>query len=494
MADGDDLIEIEWLEPDAGAFGPGGSSTRTEAPAAVRPPRRERSGRALPRWLPVAAVAVVAVAATVVIWRPWQHDPSWRTLPVAVRVSPELSEQLVLPDLADDFLQISGGEWGEEPITNSIGYVFAEPGGTWEASRWAKFYAAPSGSFAPLGDANSAVVIDGTPARLVDNAHGRITVAWGPVNSQRWGVDTNGLTRTEAIAFAQAVAIVDGKPVLRADYDLGDLQPVGDLETFDRVRAMLTALQGNSSSVMHTPTALSYATADEVSVGLTSIVAPPDSLAMAAFVFGGGAPLTVHGLPARVAHRDDLGTVVSWLEGNRLIAVAATTRTDAVVTMAESVRPATDAEWTALTTQQSTISTDGLPITGLGQLVGSGSSPQGTAWAVRVWVSDGSTVVCTAIGADLQSRCQFVAGALPGDMQLDGIDSSELHVYFQAGPPPKTISVTSELSNVALEAPFVAVTPELSAVAVLVPPGATVTVTLVTVPGDSTPVTALTTP
>lgn len=296
----------------------------------------------------VGMLAVIAVAA--VIWWPRTTPPEWQVFQPAVVPAAGLTEELVFDDPPGILVT---ADLGPRPVDvkPELGYVFADPGGTMLTGRWATFRARSTN----LPDATPAVEAANVGGVAVEIRRVRVRryIEWGPLNGHTWSATTNLFDSEEAIEFAKHVAIIEERPALAHRYELGEMQPVGSVAALDCV-VMLTSLLGGDrllGPVM--PTVLTWAPPAEPGqlqtleggVSLASIAAPADALLLVEFVLGTGKPTTVHGQPAVVITSKSIGPVVAWLEEGRLIVVVGDVATAELISLAESVRPATSGEW-----------------------------------------------------------------------------------------------------------------------------------------------------
>ena len=406
-----EIIEIDVIEADPDAFG-------DQSAHAPLQPRRE-----LPRWVVAAGLLVVAaIGITAAIWRPWEHPPKWRTFPPAAAPVSALTDQLVLdlPTSHVTSLELGRDVADDEPTP--IGWVFAEPGGSYESDQWALFHARFSTGGREAAPSKSTDFVQGLQAK-VRRVRVRTTVTWGPVDGKYLDTETNLMGKAEALAFADAVGVVDGMPAIEHSYSLGALQPLGDVKTLARVQVLASHLAGEPVLNAVSPTVLTYA-GDTGSVLAASIDATPDALEMAGFYFGDGEHITVHGLPALLFHTRHLGTIVAWYEGDRLVTVSGQETDAALIRLAESTRPATRVEWSEVldatrpvevgtaTHDQTTINT--------------GTTQDGTGWWATVTPGN-PMVICVHYGPTTQSiaSCIFTTPLVPAEhiVELEALDT-----------------------------------------------------------------------
>jgi len=358
-----DPDEIDIIEPDPRAFGPAAHSPLTEA-ATNDPSLRRRRRPAL-----IAGAAILAtLTATTAIWRPWGHDNRQLSLPTATVANATMTERLVIGDAAS----APSGSWLPTSIAapafagldDAVGYFFAAPGATMSFDgtgngRWAAFTAIPEDSdgATPVRPGNAAGIttVQGAPAQITPRTTvAQLEVSFGPIDGYMFSLASAGLSRIETLALAEVVGIDDGVPVVRDRNALRDLRPLGSIASYYSVVNLLISAQGSSIPAVGT-VSVEYGERD-TSVTLAShAVEDPLWRQMAEFILRGRSDRSVHGQQAiAVALHDlDVGagagtTVVCWEEGGRMIMLTSHVGVDATVSLAASVRPATDEEWSAI--------------------------------------------------------------------------------------------------------------------------------------------------
>ncbi|MCE9622265.1 MAG: hypothetical protein K8R99_07980 [Actinomycetia bacterium] len=294
----------------------------------------------------LTGVAVVCVfVGAAVAWWPKSHPPEWRVFHAAPVPVAGLNEKLVFDQPPGAFVN---ADLPPAPVDvkPQLGYVFGEPGGTKLTRRWAAFRTATTSSDdAPV--ATDAPQVGGVAA-VVKRVRVRHEVTWGPIAGRTWTVTTNMLDEAQSLEFANHVAVIDGNPALAYKYQLAGMQPVGSVAALDCVELLTDLFGGERGRGAAQPTLLTWGTVDE-SVSLGSIAAPSDALPLVEFVLGAGRPITIHGLAATViTSRVLAGPVVAWVEDGRLIMIAGDATSEELIALAESVRPATDEEWQAI--------------------------------------------------------------------------------------------------------------------------------------------------
>ena len=296
----------------------------------------------------IGLLAVIAVA--VAIWWPRTTPPEWQVFQPAVVPAAGLTEELVFDNPPGMLVAADLGP-GPADVKPELGYVFAGPGGTMLTRRWASFRAKSTNLPDVLAPGDGVSV--GDVAVEVRRVRVRHYLEWGPLDGHTWTATTNLFDQDEAIEFANHVAIIEERPALAHRYELGEMQPIGSTAALDCVVMLTSLLAGDRLLGPVMPTVLTWATAGNVgsdpafegAVSLSSISAPSDALPLVEFVLGAGRSITIHGLPAVVVESKVLGPIVAWLEDGRLIMVAGERPDEDLITLAESVRPATSGEW-----------------------------------------------------------------------------------------------------------------------------------------------------
>jgi hypothetical protein len=166
-------------------------------------------------------------------------------------------------------------------------------------------------------------------------------------------VATSELSRAESLAFAESVSLDHGTPVVNDSTVLGDMRPLGSIADFATVFGLVLAIGEPGLAQARIVSAQYGSEGKQYSV--TSHPTTTNAMTMAGFFFGEGQDVTVHGQPGLAFEIDGAdpllafgsgsGTVVAWVEGGRLVIVTGPDGPLATTALAESVRPATDAEW-----------------------------------------------------------------------------------------------------------------------------------------------------
>ena len=154
-----------------------------------------------------------------------------------------------------------------------------------------------------------------------------------------------------------------------------------------------------------TPTVLTYE-GDTAPVVAASIVADSDALAMAEFYFGRGSNIIVHGLPALLIETRRLGTLIVWQEGDRLVAVAGAEPTAQMISLAESVHPATRAEWAQVIDEVTDVETFRVD-TAQQVTFSTGNTPDGLAWRASITLGN-PVVICVHFGPADSSMAECI--------------------------------------------------------------------------------------
>ena len=376
-----DIIEIDVIDAEPGVFGP-----------AVAPrPHRERTP--LPRWLGPTALGVAAVCGTVaMVWRPWEQPPEWRTFGPASPTVSSMNDRLILDREGLDVTSVHEGQNIDSDEPTPLGHVFAVPGARYQFDTWALFRSRRSTSAGEARTSESTDLVRGLPAEL-SRVRQRRTVTWGPIDGNYWDAETNGLESDEALEFANAVGVVEGLPALAYGYDVGEMEPLGDVKTLSRVQVLTAYLDGEPVLSKFTPTLVTYLVGS-TAVTVASINADNDGLAVARFFLGQGRDVIVQGLPGAVVDTPRIGKVVVWHEGDRLVVVAAEGTDDQLVELAEAVRPATADEWDELLDETAPVATDsGDDVTALPQTIAAGPAGNDVYWEASITLGN-PTVIC----------------------------------------------------------------------------------------------------
>ncbi|MBK9969645.1 MAG: hypothetical protein IPP16_02515 [Acidimicrobiaceae bacterium] len=454
-----DIIEIDVIDADPSVFG--GHDAPGEPRVRRRPPRR----------VLVTVVIVVAVMSTAaLVWRPWQHAPTWRTFAAAPPAASSLTDQLVLDLPSSRILGLQPGQNLAADEPTPLGYVFAEADGTYDYGTWALFHSRASNGRGEVTPSKSTAVVRGLQAK-VRHVRVRTTVTWGPIDGNYWDVESNRLDGPAALEFANAVGVVEGVPAIERSYSLGTLLPLGDVETLTRVQVLASHLGGEPVLSRFTPTVLTYE-GDTAPVLAASIVADSDALAMAEFYFGRGSNIIVHGLPALLIETRRLGTLIVWQEGDRLVAVAGAEPTARMISLAESVHPATRAEWAQVIDEVTDVETFRVD-TAQQVTFSTGNTPDGLAWRASITLGN-PVVICVHFGPADSSMAECIFST-PLSPATHVIGTESLNAFVVAVLPigiAQQLVVTDVTGNSTAYEP-VPVDATTSAVAALLPLGAT---------------------
>ena len=458
-----EIIEIEVIDADPGAFeGPGSGTT-------PRPPRPR------PRWLaPVAVVAAAALATVVVVWQPWQQPPVWRTFDAPAPTVASLGNHL-LPATPPGPLATTtepDSTVGVNIPSAAIGVVFAEPEASYGSRRWALFEATTTGAGdAPPATGTEEYTVHGLPASL-SHLRVRNEAEWGPLGGFNWRTDSNLLSKEEALAFAAAVGVQQGQAAIRRSYDLTTLQPLGTVSAFHSAFALEDALTGGHFATAVEATVVQYTADTGEAVQVASVPAPPDALALVEFVFGSGAAATVHGLPAVVLTSRDLGNMVIWLEGGRLIAATGGRIPETeMFALAESVRPVTDDEWATATQPVFDVDAVDFVVTDAAAQVdvGGGITATGVPW--RASITPGNPMLtCVYTGDGNAAACTFSTPLTPSARSFPG--STADTIFVVAVLPIDEVDLVLHITDVngeVFDIEPVAVNDQLSAVTAEIP-------------------------
>ncbi len=433
-----EIIEIDVIDAEPGVFGP----SETPGPARVRRPR--------PRWLVPVAIGVLAVCGAVaMVWRPWEHPPEWRTFGPAAPAVSLLSDHLILDLGGADVTDLQDGQNLDAEEPTPLGQVFTVPGGTYDYDAWALFHARSSNSAGAAAASKSTELVRGLQAN-VRRVRVRTTVSWGSIGGNYWDVETNRLERDDALKFANAVGVVAGLPALAYGYNLHNLQPLGDVKTLTRVQGLAAHLAGEPVLSKFAPTIVRY-DLGSIPVTVASIATDTDGLAMARFYLDQGRDVTVHGLPGAIIETRQIGKVVVWHEGDRLVVVAAEATDDQLLAMAQTVRPASGEEWdrliaaTAPEIERSDVAATTQNVAGQqSTTIASGSLAGGSAYLVSITLGN-PTVICAHVGPDDSSRgaCVYATPLSPSTHALHDDVSGAAFVVAVAPTGSHVLRITS---------------------------------------------------
>ena len=352
----DDIELIEVIDADPSAFGAIPRPRAVDEPSDL-PPRTDHPTSGSWRWVAAAAVLVAAIIG-LFAWHPWSGTESL-VLADPRPVDSELTERLVFDSPPSDLRLASLGASTEQdeqtpPIWNSesIGYFLGVPDATFDpddgSDRWFGFYALPADlPNTPLVFGQRKIA--GAPAEVSDESGGSLVdLAWGPVDGYTFAASASQMTVDEAVAIAEQLRIVRGRPVVVDRSVLGALQPLGAFGNYVTLATLIQFAKNNGRG-------------QDGVVGLYygfdghSVVSVPGNAASLDFVRFVMDPdvqeRTVHGQRAVGFTKGsgpfggfDTSTVV-WWEGGRVVLVAGDGDLSATFDLAESVRPATDQEW-----------------------------------------------------------------------------------------------------------------------------------------------------
>ncbi|MEQ1699402.1 MAG: hypothetical protein ABMA25_04790 [Ilumatobacteraceae bacterium] len=393
-----DIIEIDVIDADPSAFG---DSSGTGGPARQRRPR--------PRWLTPVAVAVCSASAVgVIAWQPWDVPPQWRTFETSAPTIATLSNLLLPSEPPGPVLVVVEPDTvGSNTPTTAPGYVFAEPGATFGFRRAAMFEATPTNA------ANAAAATEEERAADAPTVHGipanverfrlRNDIEWGPLDGATWRAFTTGLDEQETLAFTSAVGAPSGVAALRHDYSLDGLVPLGSVSAFNSASSLRNELSGGHLSSALSPTMVTYVLDETTEVRrelhVASVPAPADAMQLVGYVFGAGEATTVHGLPAQLIDAREVGPMIIWFEGGRLISVAGPQTDERLHAIAESVAPVSADAWLNAVSPvlEYYIPIGTWPENSAPIVVGDGVTDTGVGWRVEVTIGN-PTVTCVYIG------------------------------------------------------------------------------------------------
>ena len=228
--------------------------------------------------------------------------------------------------------------------------------GQGSTGQWAAFYATPynEGDAPDMGQGAVDVTVQGAPGKFTPALDDQsLRLAFGPLDSRLYEVLSSEVSQSDTLAFAEVVAFDEGTPVVDDIVALGSMLPLCSLTDFNSAYSLVLMASMPRYALPGYVTALYGTRANRFSV--TSQWAPEGGLIPLQFVLGGSVDATVHGEPALTVEVDtsesvlvtgaDIGSVVAWVEGGRLVMVTGQVPVDELLALAESVRPATDTEW-----------------------------------------------------------------------------------------------------------------------------------------------------
>lgn len=347
-SDGDSIL-IEVLDGDPSAF--------AGATAPVPDPRPE-----LPGWLrPTAiAVAVVVVAAAVLVWRPWHHEPE-----------PPLSGRLLLDRPTSAVLNVEIDRQRPPDLTGEVGAVYAEGAATlpWlltaggRSLTWIA-YAADSANAAYSDFPNGGRAVDdvqGATARVWGDQES-MRLVFGPIGGRLFDVSSNGLSLDEVTSVAGAIGMEGGQPVLGGGHDaLFDPRGLRLAGTYEELStAVNLVLGGVRPPTARATTAITYADGAGGTVRIASVAEAESgsTMALLQLLLGPSATATVHGRDAIATSTQVLfssdstpDNLVAWHQGGRLIVVTGSADLDSLVAFAEGTHEATEEQWAPVAEQ-----------------------------------------------------------------------------------------------------------------------------------------------
>ncbi|MCE9622264.1 MAG: hypothetical protein K8R99_07975 [Actinomycetia bacterium] len=366
--DPDEIDIIDLIEFDADAFPADRDADRDEAKTTAQPEQTKPSHRRR-RLIAAAVTGVIGLAAAgLVAWSPWTDDDESLSFPDGD--APELSRtaELVFDDLPAPLTAASLGsgttdDSGFGSLGAGEGYFFAEPGAGWSFDAqtngtWVAFLALPEGDeSAPdmtVDDGETTATVQGAPAVISSNLGFR-EISFGPSDGLMFSVVSSGLSLAESLAFAEAVGVDGGVPIVRDDTVIGSMLPVGDVADYSVATGTVFAA---ISAFGEMPGTVSVHYGDFLTGAAYSIASraavSESTLAMVRFVLGADEERRVHGQPAIAVDQPanmfggaaaDMRSIVAWVEGGRLIIVCGPDDVEATLALAETVREATDNEW-----------------------------------------------------------------------------------------------------------------------------------------------------
>lgn len=316
--------------------------------------------------LPLATMVVGLLIATasLSLWAPWDNTFKIRVaFPSSAPVEPTLTEQLVFGNPPAD---LSASVFGDAIETGDAffeaGYFFAAPdadfnmgqGGT---GSWAAFIVTDAEGFGELdaGPSGTNVTVQDVPGVLTTAiGNQRTQLTFGPLDGRMYNVVTSQVSQPDTLAFAETVGLDGDVPVVKDASTLHGMRPLSTLAEMNSAFRVISAGISPNQSSQPGVVMVQYGTEPD-RFTLTSQQASSGGLTSLQFVLGAEIDATVHGQPALTVVTNDsesllafgveLGSVVAWIEGGRLIVVAGRQPIEKLLQLAESVRPATPDEW-----------------------------------------------------------------------------------------------------------------------------------------------------
>ncbi len=401
MQGGREPEPIEFLDSDPSAFGSQPHSSASGTRHSVR------------GWkAATAVVGALALAATaILIWHPWRNDAeaSWSN-----RLLVDLPTDRVIHLTVGEPLIGGMGAWGAD-----VGYVFAQPGavlpflqgGEGRSASWNSIAADSMLAAFRAADDNSGTPppsIQGVPGRIDGVGGSVVRISFGPLNGRYYDVTTNGMSKPEALRFAEAVTVEGGQAALTDDSVLLGMEPIGTLDDFNAALSMLNL--GFSAPTTAQPTTTTMARAEGGSITLSSLTDDGTGtlLDMALLILGPETSATVHG--ERALARDvrsllnnaqEIVSVVAWHERGRFVTISGSGDVDETLALAATTDEASTSEWATLTAAKS--SQLETPPAAIGnRMSANGSFEQVIASMSEV---DGSLRLCLEVFGDADKHC-----------------------------------------------------------------------------------------
>ena len=199
------------------------------------------------------------------------------------------------------------------------------------------------------------VTVQGAPAGVVTPIGDHtIQVTFGPIDANMFSVISSELSVDETLAFAESAILDADVPVITDAAVLHEMKPIGSIANFGAVYALVTTVinpvqaQAGVVTTQYGPEGARFT--------VSSQTAADEDLGVLDFFLGRGANASVRGRPALTFEVDasesllafgaEVGSLVAWVEGGRLVMVTGKLPVDELITLAETVRPATHDEWT----------------------------------------------------------------------------------------------------------------------------------------------------
>ncbi|MDP2291592.1 MAG: hypothetical protein Q8M22_10415, partial [Actinomycetota bacterium] len=408
-----ELIDVIDTEP--GVFGPSGPRER-DTP---RPPRRP------PPWPYLAVAAAVVVAAVLVLLRPWDTPPAWRTFPVT-HDPPTQPGPWVLSEPPAPLMSVLAADDPAvaSPSQTDLGHLFAADGATYDRGRWAMFRVHAVADDDVGNDGMTAV--DPRAADIDDAGGQRRQLTWQPEPTQRITVTAHGFTDADLRTFAAVVGVHDGHAALRTGYALGSLRPRSSVTGFVAAQQVLDSF--GQAPPPPTVSIVRYRAVNTPTAVATN-PAPSDAAEAVRFLLG-GTDTTVGDRAAVSSRSSTMGTVIAWVDGGLLKVTTGSLSPTLIAQRAATVRPLAESDVPA--------TVDAADAVSVGRGRTDGHTWEATAHFGRV------TAICVILdGDESTSNCAFDAHATLPQFNYVTTDLGIVVVVLSNRADPGAVRFTS---------------------------------------------------